>query len=166
MTDKENKAEEKQKKEEPKEDIEKIKREKDEYLDGWKRAKADLINYKKDELKRLEEIVRFSNEGFILELITVLDSFEFALASMVGNPAEKGFFLIKSKIEDVLKRYGVTKIEVEAGQNFNPSYHEAVGTVDIKEGETHKPDTIAEEFETGYMLYSKVLRPARIKVYK
>ena len=49
------------KEKDPKENIEKLKQECEEYLNGWKRAKADLSNYKKDELKRWEEFARFAN---------------------------------------------------------------------------------------------------------
>ena len=60
-------------------ELTKCKRECGEYLDGWKRAKADLINYKKEETKRFEGISRFSQEILIRDLINVLDSFDLAL---------------------------------------------------------------------------------------
>jgi len=50
-------------------ELAKCQKEKDEYLDGWKRAKADLINYKKDEAQRFENIVKFANESLIRDLI-------------------------------------------------------------------------------------------------
>lgn len=144
-----------------KDKLEKVKKERDEYLDGWKRAKADFINYKKEELRRLEEVVKFANEGMIRDLIDVLDSFELALATMKGTPAEKGVFLIKTKLEDCLKKRGVSVIEVGEGEKFDPNLHEAVEMVEGGES-----DTIAEEIETGYMLHGKVIRPARVKVFK
>ena len=64
------------------EELEKISKERDEYLDGWRRSKADLINYKKEELKRLEEMAKFGNEEVIRDLISVLDSFELALVTL------------------------------------------------------------------------------------
>ena len=57
----------------------KCQKERDEYLDGWKRAKADLINYKKDEAKRFETIIKFSQEAIIRDLINILDSFDLAI---------------------------------------------------------------------------------------
>lgn len=144
------------------EELKKLKKERDEYLDGWKRAKADLINYKKDELKRLEQIVRFANEEMIGDVIGVIDSFELALASMdKDNPASKGVYMIKSKLDDVLKKRGVTKIGVEVGDKFDPKIHEAIDVVDGGES-----DTVAEEVETGYALYDKVIRASKVKVYK
>jgi len=153
----------KEEKTKKKDELKKLKDERDEYLDGWKRAKADLINYKKDELKRLEQIVSFANEDMIGDIISVLDSFELALASMEkDNPAEKGVYMIKGKLEDVLRRRGVSKIEAKVGEKFDPNFHEAVSTTD-GDGE---PDTIAEEMETGYILNGKVIRASKVKVYK
>lgn len=158
-------------KKELKEELKQARKERDEYLDGWKRAKADFINYKKEELARLEEVVKFANEDMIRDLIGVLDSFELALATLKGTPAEKGVYLIKTKLEDCLKKRGVSVIEVERGEKFNPNFHEAVEMVDpssdgVAEGKRGKSDTIVEEVETGYLLHGKVIRPSRVKVYK
>src|SRR3989338_263024 len=104
-----------------KDELKKAKAERDEYLDGWKRAKADLINYKRDELRRLEQVVQFANEEMINDVIIVLDSFELAIASMEkDNPAEKGTHMIMSKLQDVLKKRGVSRIEVNEGDKFDP----------------------------------------------
>lgn len=154
-------------------ELEKIKKERDEYLDGWRRAKADLINYKKDELKRLEEVARFGSESLILELISILDDFDLALATLEkepasakasagqGDPTTKGLYMIRSRFEDILKRRGLERIEVKVGDKFDPNYHEAVTT--ITGGEE---GAVAEEIETGYKLHGKVIRPSRVKVFK
>lgn len=134
-----------------------------EYLDGWKRAKAELLNYKKDEAKRFESIIKFSNESLVKELLTVLDSFDLAVNSLEeDSKAQKGFYLIKSQLEDILKRNGVEKIKVEIGEVFNPEFHEAIASVN-----SDKPaDTIIEEIESGYILNGKVIRPVRVKISK
>ncbi len=158
-------SEEKKKKEEQalSPEIEKLTKEKEEYLNGWKRAKADLINYKKDELKRLEEVARFGSESLILELISILDDFDLALATLEKQEAaEKGIYLIRSRFEDILKRRGLERIKVEVGEKFNPAVHEAILTVD---GNTQNADMVAEEIEAGYTLHGKVIRPARVKVW-
>lgn len=135
----------------------------EEYLDGWKRAKAELLNYKKDEAKRFESIIKFSNESLVKELLTVLDSFDLAVNSLEeDSKAQKGFYLIKSQLEDILKRNGVEKIKVEIGEVFNPEFHEAIASVN-----SDKPaDTIIEEIESGYILNGKVIRPVRVKISK
>ena len=94
-----------------KEDLDKVSRERDEYLDGWRRSKADLINYKKDELKRLEEMAKYGNEEVIRDLISVLDSLELAISTLEKSEGsvEKGVYLIKAQLEDILRRRGLNK---------------------------------------------------------
>ena len=58
------------------------KKQRDEYLAGWQRAKADFLNYKKDEARRFEELIRFANEDILEEFIGVLDRFDLALAAL------------------------------------------------------------------------------------
>jgi molecular chaperone GrpE len=147
-------------------ELEKSVRERDEYLDGWKRVKADFINYKKEESSRLGEIIRFSNEDLIRDIIPVLDSFELGLASLekVGQ-ADKGIYMIKGQLEDILRHRGLEKIKVVPGEVFNPRYHESVGVVEVKDTSLVS-GTVAEEVETGYVYQGKVLRPARVRLVK
>ncbi len=146
---------------EEKNELEKCRAERDEYLNGWKRAKADLVNFQKDEAKRLEEAMQFGHKAFVKELIVVLDSFDLALGSM-GDKAEKGVYMIRAQLEDVMKKYGLERMVVEVGKPIDHRLHEAIIAV-----ESDKPaDTIIEEVERGYLLYGKVIRPARVKVAK
>jgi len=152
-------------------DLIKCQKEKDEYLDGWKRAKADLINYKKDEAKRFETIAKFSQEIIIRDLITVLDSFDLALAALEReNGAEndsarlttKGIYLIRTQLEDILKQNGLERVIISVGQPFDSSLQEAIANVDSDQSS----GTIIEEVERGYLLHGKLVRPARVKVAK
>jgi len=166
MTDNNQKEKDKEKKqEEALDELSKCRKEYDEYLDGWKRAKADLINYKKDEAKRFEAIVKFSNEALIKELINVLDSFDLALVALEveeDKKTQKGLYLIRQQLEDILRQNGLERIIVSVGQSFDPALQEAVATV-----ESDKPSgTIIEEVERGYLLNGKLIRPARVKVSK
>ena len=136
----------------------------EEYLNGWKRAKADLINYKKDETKRLEDAIKFGNEFLIRDLITILDSFNLAISALEKTGAvDKGIYLIKSQLEDALKRHGLEKLVVSAGEPFNPATQEAITEV---ESSTMSPGQVVEEVEAGYTLNGKIIRPARVKVAK
>src|SRR3989338_3219172 len=141
----------------------KCQKERDEYLDGWKRAKADLINYKKDEAKRFETIIKFSQEAIVRDLINILDSFDLAILALEReDKAEKGIYLIKSQLEDNLKKYGLEKVIVSVNQPFDPNLQEAIVAI-----ESDKPSgTIVEEIEKGYLLNGKLIRPARVKVAK
>ena len=143
--------------------LEKVKKERDEYLDGWKRAKADFINYKKEELSRLEKMAKYSNEDLIKEIITVLDNFDLGLAALEKlGPIEKGIYMIRTQIEDILKRRGLKKINVRVGDLFDPNLSEAIVEVESEK----PPETIIEIIEPGYRLSEKIIRPTRVKVSK
>jgi len=140
----------------------------DDYLAGWQRQKADFLNYQKDIVKRTEEILKLANEDLIKDLLIVLDSFDISLNSSKGeqlNASEKrivqGLALIKSQLEDVLRKKGVEAIETK-NQRFNPEFHEVVEEV-AAEGEE---GTIVEEVVRGYCLNGRVIRPAKVKIIK
>jgi molecular chaperone GrpE len=138
-----------------------LQKERDEYLEGWKRAKADLINYKKDEAARLAQFLKFSNESLITELIIVLDSFDLSLAVLAKDPeAVKGVTLIKSQLEDLLRKYGLEKMNLKVGDVYDPGKAEAIEEVESQA----PPGTIAEVVGEGYLLHGKVIRPARVKL--
>ncbi len=169
-----------EKKEEP-DELSKCQKERDEYLDGWKRAKAELINYKKDEAKRFETVIKLANEDLVKELLLVLDSFELAIIALgqsqtdaEKSPREsassqresaswqKGMYLIRSQLKDILKSYGLEEIATSVGEKFNPNICEAVAEI-----ESDQPvGTVIEEVEKGYLLNGRVIRPARVKVAK
>ena len=133
----------------------------EEYLDGWKRAKADFLNYQKEEIKRLEQISQFANEDMVKELLTVLDSFDLALANVKKEEVE-GIELIKSQLEKVLEKNGLQRLTDTVGQEFDPVFHEAIALVDSDQ----ESSIVIEEVEAGYLLADKVIRPARVKVSK
>ena len=156
-------SEENKKNEDIQKKPEQCEKERDEYLDGWKRAKADFSNYKKEEAFRFEQFARLSNEAIVSELLVVLDSFRLGLAiAEEDNPAKKGMLLIKNQLEETLKKYGLEKILVKIGDTFNPSEHEAISEI----ASDAPPGTIAEEVETGYKLHTKVVRPTKVKLAK
>ena len=136
---------------------------KGEYLSGWKRARADFLNYKKEETQRISEFLKFGKEEFILKLLPILDSFERSSKAIKdkNNPTIQGFLKIKEQIEDFLKNEGVEKIETK-DQKFDPNFHEAVEQV----ANSEESGVIIEELEKGYTLYETVIRPAKVRVVK
>lgn len=144
-------------------ELEEIKKQRDEYLSGWQRAKADFINYKKEEMKHLEEVARYGNVDLIKDMISVLDNFDLGLRSLEkAGPVEKGVYLIKSQMEDILKKRGVEKIDIKPGDQFDPTVAEALSEVPSD----HPPGTVVEQIEPGYRLHDKIVRPARVIVSK
>ena len=125
----------------------------EEYLNNWKRERADFLNYKKDEAKRVEEFVKYANEDVILEIMEVVDDLEQAAKELKNEGIDK----ILKKFEQIFKKYGVEKIEVE-GQKFNPALHEAV--------ETEQSGERLATVRSGYTMHDKVIRPARVKIIK
>ncbi len=141
------------------EEFTEIKKQADEYLNGWKRAKADLMNYQKDETKRFEEVIKFGYAGILKEFITVLDSFDIAIKGMKEKP-DAGFVMIRNQLLEIMKKFGVEKMECKLGVLYDAATTEVIEEVEGKE----PPGTVIEEVGSGYRLHGRVLRPSRIKV--
>ena len=111
----------------------------------------------------MEEMARYATEEFIRELIVILDNFDLGLRTLEkAGPVEKGIYMIRSQLEDILRKRGVDKITIKAGDIFDPTVAEAIAEI-----ESEKPQgTIIEEIESGYRLYDKIVRPARVKISK
>jgi molecular chaperone GrpE len=152
--------------EELKKKLEEAEKLKNEYLAGWQRARADLINYKKEELERVGELIRFSANGLILKILPILDNFEIVekkLPEDLKNDENvKGILQIKNQILNFLKEQGVEEIK-SIGERFDPNFHEVVEEVEVKDKE---PGTIVEEIQKGYKINGRLLRPAKVKVVK
>ena len=149
-----------------KEEFKKCHEKENEYLEGWKRAKADFLNYKKDEGKRNEELAKYIKEEIIFGILPILDNFKEAKNHIPKNLKDdeyvKGIFQIEKQFQNYLKEQGLEEIK-SIGENFNPELHEAVDNVEKEKGESGK---IVEEIRKGYRLKGRVLRPAKVKVIK
>jgi len=142
-------------------ELEKCQLERDEYLNNWKRERADFLNYKKNEARRLEEFVKFANESVILEIIEGLDGLEKA-AKEIDN---EGLWQVLKKFQDLLKKYDVERISTDG--IFDPLLHEAVTAETQNESENaEKKDQKLEEIRAGYAMHGKIIRPARVKITK
>ncbi len=150
-----------QKKEES--EIEKCARERDEYIAGWQRAKADFINYKREEAKRFEELVQYANTVLLQELITVMDDFDMAFrAQEKTGSTDKGIYFIKTHLEEILRHHGLEKIPLKVPAPFDTNIMEAIEEVHSAES----PGMIVEEIAPGYRIHEKIVRAARVKVSK
>lgn len=155
--------------EELQEVIKKLEEEKESYLEGWKRAKADLLQYKKEIEAKIQEFIKYANEELMIDLISVLDSLDIAINNLDENnkesPLGKGYLLIQSQILTTLKKHGLEVINPE-GEKFNPNFHEAIMTESCKKENCDQNDdnTIIEVLAKGYLLNGKLIRPAKVKV--
>jgi molecular chaperone GrpE len=128
------------------------------------RLQADFENFRKRTLREKEELYRRANEEFILELLPVLDHLGLAFAAAgdaaMDHPVVKGFALVGEQLQQVLKKFGLTEIEIK-DQSFDPNLHEAI---------QHLPsDTVPEDglvacVRAGYTLGSRLLRAAQVVV--
>jgi len=146
--------------------IEELEKQKNEYLAGWQRAKADFLNFKKDEAERFKKILEYASEDLILEILPVLDNFEKAEKEISKNKENSnylnGFLNIKLQLKNILTNRGIEEL-LSIGQKFDPNIHDAVEIIEDKNGNTGE---ILEEVQKGYKLNGKVIRPAKVKVIK
>jgi len=153
---------------EPKDDL---KQQCDEYLNSWKRAAADLINYKKDEGRRMEEFAEYSAMKILKELLPVLDSFAALERVAQGEPRPEtgreleGLMAIKKQLEDFLKKQNVERIKVSPGDSLDLNVHEPVLEVESAD-HPELAGKIIEELSPGYKLGSRVIRPVKVKINK
>lgn len=134
------------------EKLELTEKERDEYLDGWKRAKAELINSKKDWEEQSKEVADYVKMSFIKQMLPVLDALE-------ASKEAEGWQEIKKLIEDVFKKNGVIEIDAQ-DKEFNPVYHEA-----MLEGEG-KSGYVIEVLQKGYVINNLVIRASKVKIGK
>lgn len=132
--------------------------------DKYVRLYAEFDNYKKRVNKDREELVKYSNESLIYDLLPSLDSMEIALKHENGDSKSvvEGVENTLRAIMKTFERFGLNHIEAE-GLPFNPEFHHAMTQVETDE---LPENTVVEEFRTGYVLGNKVLRPSLVSVSK
>ncbi len=152
--------------EELRKELEKCQKKAEEYLAGWQRARADFLNYKKEEMERVSGILEYALQEFILKTLPILDNFEIAEKKLPENLKNdqqiKGLLQIKTQLQDFLKNQGIEEIK-SVGEKFDPDFQEAVETIE-KEGV--ESGTVLEEVQKGYTIQGRVLRPTKVKVVK
>lgn len=133
--------------------------------DAFLRLTAEYQNYRRRVEKEKQELIKFGNEKLVVDLLKVLDNFDRALSAVDYDCEENknlisGIEMIRKSLSDLLKDYGVAAIEA-VGQLFDPVMHHAVMT---EAAEGIAPDTVLDEFQKGYTLNQKVIRPSMVKV--
>ena len=133
----------------------------DRNLANWQRAQADLSNYKKRVDQEKQDLAKFANAALIGSMLNLVDDFQRARStipdSILGMTWVEGLFLIERKLGATLEAAGLSEIKA-LGEDFDPNLHEAVMHGDGPEGK------IVEEFQRGYKLHDRVIRPAMVKV--
>jgi len=124
--------------------------EKQEYLEGWQRARADLVNYKKEQALSHGERGEQTKAELIEALIPALDVLELSVKHS-KTPALK---MLEQQFLDSLKKLGIERYGA-AGEDFDPRRHEALA----KRGEDHKIATVER---SGYSVGERIIRPAQV----
>jgi molecular chaperone GrpE len=130
------------------------------------RRQAEFENFRKRTERDREETRQRARADVMIELLPVVDNLERALSSLAGNNVadadalSRGIELIYRQFTDTLLRLGLKSVEA-VGEKFDPNVHEAVAS---EPSEDHKENTIIEEFQRGYKLGDRLLRPAKVKV--
>ena len=133
-------------------------RERDEYLDGLRRLKAEFDNSRKRMDRERERIFQTASERIVSELLPVLDNLERALEA--EGDVREGVRVTRDQLADVLEREGLVAIDSD-GEAFDPSVHEAVMG---QPSDEHEEGTILQTFERGYVLNGRAIRPAKVVV--
>lgn len=142
--------------------------ERQEYLDGWQRSRADLVNREKAAVLEKEQAIARGKEALFFEFFSVLDSFDMAFSNK--NAWEKidhnwrvGIEQIHAQALRVFKEAGISAID-DSGVSFNPHLHEPVGTETVSE--RNKDGHVLKVVQKGYRKGERVLRPARVIIGK
>lgn len=133
-----------------------------EYLELAQRIQAEFENYK----RRNSEVVTTSYHNGISavvnKLLPALDSFQQAKSNITDVQVLSGIDLIYNQIMTALGTFGVTKIDC-LGKIFDPNFHEAVL---VEKNEKYEDEVVLEEYQAGFMMHGKVIRPSSVKINK
>ena len=135
--------------------------------DNWDkllRERADLENYKKRVSREKEELLNYGVKSIIEEVLPVVDNLERALehANEEGLPAlVEGVRMTHGLLLTALKKYGVSCVDGGCGTQFDPAFHQAMSQVETAD---QPPNTIVQEFQKGYLIKDRLLRPAMVSV--
>jgi molecular chaperone GrpE len=147
----------------PEAELQKLKAERDTLLDRLARAQAEFENARRRAAKEQQDFRDFATVETIKSLLPVIDSFERALQAKSDlGEFRAGVELIYKQLQDALAKLGVRPIPAK-GEQFDPHVHEAIEMVETQDAPDHE---VLEEWQRGYKLKDRLLRPAMVKVAK
>jgi len=142
--------------------LEVCKREKEEYLQGWQRAKADYANAERESAKRQARATESAETRLIREILDIVDTFEGAFAKPPpDSPWVQGMRNTLDKLQKLLRGYDVESIEA-LGKPFDPTLHEALEVKAV--ADKADDDMVVGEFQKGYRIGERVIRPSKVSV--
>lgn len=135
-----------------------------ENYDKYMRVAAELENYKKRAVREKADAVKFGNENLLRDILPLVDNIDRAMDHACNSndfdAFKKGLKMLQDQLLICLQKHGVEQIEA-VGKDFDPHVHEAMLQV---ESEEHGQSKVVSEFEKGYLLNGRLLRPAKVSV--
>ena len=146
--------------------IETLQQEKDELFGKLQRVSADYANFQKRASKQIADTIAYEKEMIIKSLLPALDNLDHTIQNSTSTENTevliKGIQIIYDQLLNILKSHGVEQMKT-LGEAFNPALHEAM----MRKTEPEKQDNIVlEEFQKGYMLNGRAIRPSKVVVNK
>src|SRR3990167_11250063 len=133
-------------------------KEKQEYMDGWQRAKADYVNL----LKRIETDIQASElKGKVIAVETLLPAFDALERAKEHGEIPEGFLAIAKQLESAFAALGLVEMG-KVGERFDPALHEALGQDNVESAE--EDDTITAILEKGWRVGETIIRAAKVRV--
>ena len=132
--------------------------------DQYLRLNADFDNFRKRTAREKDELRRYGAEGTLKALLEGFDNFDRALQTMKDADAaiRDGIEMVYRQFLNILTKHGVERFESK-GQPFDYTQHEAISIIETNDV---PPDTVFEEYQAGYRLHDRLLRPAMVVVSK
>lgn len=146
--------------------LEECKKQNEEYLNGWKRARADYLNFRNEESDRVAVLANMVREEAAVQILPLLDNFILVESklpeSLKKDPNVAGIIQLKAQLLELLKSYGVEEIRC-LEEKFDPTVHEVIQEIEVEGKES---GTVVEELKKGYRINGRVLRPVKVRVAK
>ncbi len=139
-------------------ELELVRRERDEYLDTMRRMKAEMENSRKRQERERARTMQLASEKLVRELLPVVDNLERALEA--EGDIHEGVRATRDQLLAALEREGLVPL-VSDGESFDPAVHEAVMG---QPSDEHEEDTVIQTLERGYVLNGRPIRPAKVIV--
>ena len=134
------------------------------FRDLYLRERAEMENYKKRVQRDHSESLRYAAAQLTRDLADVIDNLERAVDHAAGGgngkPLVEGVRLVLQGALDALARHGITRIDA-TGEPFDPTRHEAVASIPTHDAE---PNRVVQQYQPGYALHDRVVRPAKVSV--
>ncbi|MBA4423099.1 MAG: nucleotide exchange factor GrpE [Syntrophus sp. (in: bacteria)] len=135
-----------------------------ENYDKYVRALAELDNYKKRAVREKADAIKYGNENLLRDILPLVDNMDRAMEHACNSDDfdafKKGLKMLQQQLLGCLQKHGVEQIEA-VGKDFDPHVHEAMVQVESKE---HEESKVVGEFERGYLLNGRLLRPSKVSV--